>query len=259
MKRAILLILVFTASLLHAGARDAVPALTKNAWEDSWNQQSASDLLKSLRKDLDSLMTKITSHPYLDALEKKSVRPEALRQLATQQHLIVTNGIRNIALLVSRYGYMPSKTILNGFLQAEYAVHDALQKFVRAAGVTEKDLAQAQALPKAMMFSYFETYVCLYGSDADLIVAFFFDAQVWIKNAKRVSNALKTSYGFHPDSVAFFEMYANYEPSENDVLPYLQAALDRGESPHQIREAARLLLEYELAFWDAMAESAGIR
>lgn len=215
-------------------------------------------LLDRLRSELEPLMKRIVTHRYLDALEQRKVRSEALKQLALQQYFIVTNGIRNIALLVSRFGDQPSRTALNGFLQAEYSVHDALMKFVRAVGLDEQALAQGNVLPKALMFSYFETFVCLYGSDADLITAFYFDAQVWIKNAARVAKALKTMYGFSPEDVAFFELYANYQPAETDVLPWIEKALERGVTEHQIAEATRLLLEYELAFWDAMAETAGV-
>ncbi len=242
-----------------ASVESALPGGAGNA--PGQGEQSAAvrarTLLQKLEQDLDPLMKRILTHRYLEALEQRKVSREALRQLAIQQYFIVTNGIRNIALLVSRFGDQPSRTALNGFLQAEFTVHDALRKFVRAAGVDEQDLSRASVLPKALMFSYYETYVCLYGSDADLITAFYFDARVWIKNAGRVANALKTQYGYPAGDVAFFELYANYQPSEKDVLPWIEAALERGVPEHQIAEAARLLLEYELSFWEAMAETAG--
>jgi hypothetical protein len=81
---------------------------------------------------------------------------------------------------------------------------------------------------------------------------------VWISNARRVSRALQTHYGLSQEAVTFFDMYANYQPSESTVIPPVQAALNRGVPAFQIREATRLLLEYELAFWDAMAEAAGV-
>jgi thiaminase len=225
---------------------------------DQISGAKADVLLKQIWLDLDPLIKKITTHPYLDALEQKKAPKESLRLLATQQYLIVTNGIRNIALMVSRFGHIPSKQTLNDFLQAELAVHEAVQRFAKAVGLSEQDLQQAQILPGALMFSYYETFICLYGSDADLITAFFFDAQVWISNARRVSKALQTQYNFGQEDVTFFEMYANYQPSEEAVLPSLEAALERGVPAHQIREAARLLLAYELSFWDAMAEAAEI-
>ncbi|RMG67487.1 MAG: hypothetical protein D6715_04695, partial [Calditrichaeota bacterium] len=167
-------------------------------------------------------------------------------------------GLQNIALLVSRFGNQPSKQALNGFLQAEFQVIEALKKFAAALGMSEQDLQKAPPVPRALTFSTYEAMLCLYGTDADLITAFYFDAQVWIKNAARVGKALVERYGFRPEDVQFFMMYANYQPSERDVLPHLAHALSRGESPQQVREAVHLLLSYELDFWDAMARAAGL-
>lgn len=217
---------------------------------------NASHVLQQIRQDVRPLMDKIVSHPYLELLEQKKASEEALKALATQQYLIVSNGIRNLALIVSRFGNLPSKTILNDFLQAEFAVHEAVQRFARALGLEQQHLQKAHVLPEALMFSYYETFLCLYGSDADLITAFFFDAQVWVANARRVSRALQRQYNLRQEDVTFFEMYANYQPSEETVLPPLQAALERGVPAEQVQEATRLLLEYELRFWHAMAETA---
>jgi thiaminase len=221
-------------------------------------QMDARELLRQIGDDLMPVHERIVAHRFLDALERREVSRDALRVLATQQYLIVSNGIRNIALLLSRYGDAPSRPVLNGFLQAEFAVHEAVGTFARAVSLTKRELDEASAIVRALVFSYYESYLCAYGSDADLITAFYFDAQVWIRNARRVSEALQRNYGMSADEVTFFEMYANYQPAEEDVVPYLQAALDRGETPRQVEEATRLLLEGELMFWEAIAQEAGV-
>jgi len=243
--------------------------------------QDAASLLSDLRRTLQPLLQRITTHRYLQALEEGQVAPEALKTLATQQYHIVSNGIQNIALLLARYGNQPSRKKLNDFLQAEFAVREAVLAFAEALGLSEADLQAAPVLAEALMFSYYEAFVCLYGTDADLITAFYFDAQVWIANALRVSRALQKRYGFNSEAVRFFEMYANYQPQDDEVLPFIQTALERGTSlgncpgckpdeinlqlalnrgatAVQIRETTRLLLEYEWHFWEAMAKAAGI-
>ena len=40
--------------------------------------------------------------------------------------------------------------------------------------------------------------------------------------------------------------------------PPVQAALERGIAEADIRQSARLLLEYEKMFWDAVAAAAGV-
>ncbi len=219
---------------------------------------SAADLIGAIRSELQPLMNSIRNHRYLDGLEAGRVPSEHLRTLAAQQYHIVTNGIMNIALITARFGNLPSREMLNFFLQAEFEVNRAIVQFANAMGMSKADLDSAPILAGALPFSYFETYLCFYRSDAELITAFLFDAEVWISNARRVSNALQQNYGLSQSDVQFFEMYANYQASEEQVYPPVQAALQRGIPAEQIRQSARLLLEYEKMFWDAMAEDAGV-
>lgn len=220
--------------------------------------QSALELIQQTRQQVEPLLQQITEHRFLDALAAKQVSLFALKTLAAQQYHIVTSGIRNIALLVSRFGHLPSRTILNDFLQAEFVVRERIPAFAEAVGLKPEQLPHTSKLAKAMMFSYFISSVCLYGSDADLILAFRFDSEVWIQNSLRVYRALRSKYGFTAEQAEFFKIYENYREADERVSPYIQDALDRGESAEQMRETARLLLEYELSFWDAMAEVAGV-
>jgi|YNPBryunderm2012_1023409.scaffolds.fasta_scaffold01419_7 pyrroloquinoline quinone (PQQ) biosynthesis protein C len=238
-------------------------------------------LIGELRQELQPLLQSIITHRFVAALEQGRVPHSALRVLAAQQFHIVSQGLQNIALLLSRFGHLPSRKKLNEFLQAEFAVRDAVLGFAKALGLDEAALQAEPKLLEALIFSYYETFICVYGTDADLITAFYFDAQVWIANALRVSRALQTHYGLAREDVAFFEMYANYQPKDEDVLPYIQSALERGASlgdcpgckpdeinlqlalergvtAQQIRESTRLLLEGEWHFWEAMAKVAGV-
>ncbi len=238
-------------------------------------------LIGELRQELQPLLQSIITHRFVAALEEGRVPPSALRVLAAQQFHIVSQGLQNIALLLSRFGHLPSRKKLNEFLQAEFAVREAVLVFAKALGLDEAALQAEPKILEALIFSYYETFVCVYGTDADLITAFYFDAQVWIANALRVSRALQTHYGLSREDVAFFEMYANYQPKDEEVLPYIQSALERGASlgdcpgckpdevnlqlalergvtAQQIRESTRLLLEGEWHFWEAMAKVAGV-
>ncbi len=216
------------------------------------NHLTGRQLISELRVELREIMETIRNHPYLEALEAGRVSRENLRRLAAQQYHIVTNGIMNIALITARFGNLPSRETLNFFLQAEFEVQKAVVEFAKAVGLEESDLKAAPLLAGALPFSYFETYLCFYRSDAELITAFLFDAEVWIANARRVSSALQTHYGLRQSDVRFFEMYANYQASEEQVIPPVEAALGRGVTAQEIRQSSRLLLEYEKMFWDAM-------
>ena len=76
---------------------------------DHFSVTTAGDLLEQIRSGFRPPHEADYTHPYLDALDQKRVPQESLKLLATQQYLIVTDGIRNIALIVSRFGHLPSK------------------------------------------------------------------------------------------------------------------------------------------------------
>ena len=74
-----------------------------------------------------------------------------------------------------------------------------------------------------------------------------------------MSTALHEKYGFAPSALAFFDLFAGMPSFDQEVLLIIQNALDRGVPAQLIHRAARMLQGYELMFWDAMADAAGIR
>lgn len=241
--------------------------------------EAATGLLDRIHEEVRPLMEKIVKHRFLQALGEGRVGREVLPILAAQQYKIVSHGLRDIALLLSRYGQWPSRSRLHQLLAAEFEVRQALLDFARELGMDEAALDAAPAILEAQIFSYFESHLALYGSDAELIAAFHFDAKVWIANASRVAESLRQHYGLSAEGTRFFDMYANYLPKDEDTLPFIELALARreplGDCPtchlddaalgplteataRRIGESVRLLLEAELYFWEAMARVAGV-
>ena len=101
--------------------------------------QDSAKLLQDLRRELHPLLQSIVTHRYVQALEDGRVPREALKTLATQQYHIVSQGLQNIALLLARYGHLPSRKKLNEFLQAEFAVREAVLSFAEALGLSEAE------------------------------------------------------------------------------------------------------------------------
>ena len=71
--------------------------------------------------------------------------------------------------------------------------------------------------------------------------------------------ALVKNYGFAESELAFFDLFANLPPLDDAAEGVIQDGLDRGIPPRLIHRAARMLQGYELMYWDAMAEAAGIQ
>jgi len=215
--------------------------------------------VEQIRSDLQPLDARILNHPYLRALEAGTIERAALRAFAGQQYHIISSDLRSIALILSRHGALASRGFLLNALQGEAAALDALDSFARALGLRRADLEAIEPLPAAHAYAGFVAWLALYGSDAELAGAFLVNFAAWGANCARMSKALKAKYNFPEADVAFFDLFGNMPPFEEEALTVIQAGLDRRIPARLIHRAARMLQGYELMYWDAMAESAGIR
>ncbi len=216
-------------------------------------------LVQQLRSDLKPIEQKILGHGYLSALEQGQLERGQLKIFAGQQHHIISSDLRSIALILSPHGTLPSRRFLMRTLQGEAAALEALHQFAVALGLRGgADLETLEPLPAAHAYCCFVAWLALYGSDAELAGAFLFNLPAWGANCRRMRDTLHARYGFAPSSLTFFDLFANMPSIEADTLDIIQNAFDRGVAAPLVHRAARMLQSYELMFWDAMADSAGI-
>lgn len=216
-------------------------------------------LVKQIRSDLKPVETKISKHAYLRTLEDGRVQQDSLKMFAGQQHHIISSDLRSIALIISRQGMLPSCSFLLNVLRGEAAALDALHVFARTLGLNVNDMEVCEPLPAAHAYCAFVAWLALYGSDAELVSAFLVNFPAWGSNCGRMRNALRDKYGIAQSTLSFFELFANMPSFEEDALRIIQNGLDRGVSARLIHRAVRMLQNYELMFWDAMASATGIR
>lgn len=87
-------------------------------------------------------------------------------------------------------------------------------------------------------------------------VAILVNFGVFGENTARMAVALRDVYGFSPEDVASFTFFGTPIPGfEEAALEVIAAGLEEGAEPREIKRAARLLQEYELLFWDTVAEA----
>jgi thiaminase len=218
----------------------------------------AKELVKKIRKDLRPLDEKILGHPYIMALDEGKIPQDSLRTFASQQYHIITSDLRSIAILLSRHGVLPSRPWLLAVLQGEAAALDALFTFAKKLSVSERALKIFEPIPTAYAYCTYVAWLGMYGSDGELAGALLVNFAAWGANCGKMSKALQGHYGLAKEEVAFFELFSQMPPSEKQILEVIQGALDRGVEPTLIHRAARMLQAYELMFWDAMAEAAGL-
>jgi thiaminase len=140
-------------------------------------------LLMNIRAELRLLEEKILHHRYLAALETGRLPREKLRIFAGQQYQIIASDLRSVALLVSRYGNLPSRPYLIGVLEGENAALEALWKFARALGMNDEEICTAEPIPAALAYSAFLAWLALYGSDGELASALSVNFAAWAPTA----------------------------------------------------------------------------
>lgn len=218
----------------------------------------AGELIETIRTELKPLDDKIIGHRYVAAVEHAEVSQPLLATFAIQQHHIIASDLRSIALLLARHGDQPSRTYLLNVLQGENSAYEALTRFAQAIGMSHEKLRGSEPIPAAFAYSAFLGWLGIYGSDAEMAGALSLNLAAWGANCGRLSRALKANYGLAPESVAFFDLFANLPLQDDAAVVVIQDGLDRGISAAAIARAARMLQSYELMYWDAMAEVASV-
>ena len=215
--------------------------------------ERARELVSRLREEITEVEARLAAHPWVDAVEAGRSRREDLVLFAAQQRRIIGSDLRSVALLVHRYGDSPSGPFFVESLKTEAAALAALEGFAHAVGTDTRTLVAAPPLAKAQAYTHFVAWLALYGADAEFAAAFLVNLPAWGRNCGRLAQALRTQYGMGPRAVAFFDLFAGDAPGFAEAaLTVIQGGLDRGVVPEAIREAARLLQQYEMMYWDAL-------
>lgn len=214
---------------------------------------NAQELVVSLRSELAPLSDKIRRHPYIDALAAGAVPRERLRLFAAEQYHIVRNDLRSFARLLSREEDYAVQQFLLGSVSYEAAAFGAVFDFAAGLAMSETELQAYEPMPGAHAYTAFLGLIASHGSAAEMAGAFVIDLEGWGGNCGAMSRILKERYGFTADQVRFFDHFAAADPDfEPRSLAVIDLGLAAGVEPRSIRRAARLMLEYELMYWDTI-------
>ncbi len=138
-------------------------------------------------------------------------------------------------------------------MRTETLALEALEDFARAVGADPNALANIPPLAPAQAYTHFVAWLALYGSAAEFAAAFLVNLPAWGVNCGRLAKALRARYRLEDRAVEFFTLFATEAPGFAEAaLAVIQSGLDRGVASAAIREAARLLQQYELMYWDAL-------
>jgi thiaminase len=152
-----------------------------------------------------------------------------------------------------------NNTAIELFLDCIFAEVNALKNLLLMAeelGISSSrnKLDSYEPLAGCQAYTNYLTRLAVYGSsDAEILTAMLIDLPVWGANCSKISLALKKNYGFTSNSCIFLDNFATTPlPEEfiNKSNSLISSSLSLKEK--EIHTAARLILDYELSFWDTI-------
>ena len=217
----------------------------------------ATSLVRELSQEMAALEQTLKGHSYPEKVAEGIIGKTALQKFAGEQFHIIRSDLRSVASLVTRFGALHSREYFWNILQGEKAAFEALRALAGALGVTGNWLDEYDPTPKGQAYTAYLAWLGSYGGQGQVAAALLVNFPAWGYNCGRMSAALKSRHGLKDAEVAFFDLFASPPPDlEESGLAVINAGLAAGETPREIKRAARLLQAYELMFWDGMLEIA---
>jgi thiaminase len=213
------------------------------------------NFLQKIKNNYSKTIDAILNHQYLSALEKKQISKEKLQILVYEQYYIIKNDRRNFALMVSKSSDDVATDLFTDCLSAEVKALENLVPMAEELGINPIDnkIELYEPLAGCHAYTNYLTKLAVYGSDAEILAAILVDFPVWGANCSKISSFLKRNYGFTNRSCMFLDQFAAplpeefIEKSNNLIIRFNHAQKER-----VIQRAARLILDYELLFWDTI-------
>ncbi len=214
----------------------------------------AEKLIEEISRELGHITERISNHPYLRDLEAGKIRKDMLSVFVQQQYHTVNLDLKSLALSVVKAKTREAREYMIGALNMEAEALRRLLTLGEALGLDEGALRRSEPIAAALSYANYITTLTLHGSEHKLVAAFVVDTPAWGGNCVRMKNALQQRYGIPNQALKFFEMFSTPadEAARRISLSIVEGGLWKEDDEGNVRTACRLVLEYELMFWDAI-------
>ena len=227
--------------------------MTQEAPTQMASVQTAADLLAAVRQQL---AHSDDANRLVPLIESGTAPRTVLAALAGEQSHIIDSDWRSFLALAAAAQRPSVRAFYTMLAQGEGLVLEQLRVFAAAAGLDEAGLAGYR--PQAGCQGY-PSYLCRlahHADPADVVLGITANFAAWGGYCARIAAALRTHYGFADDQCGFFDFFAT-PSSELDELA--ERAIDESRAdidPGRAVEYGRMLQDYELMFWNTLAEGA---
>ncbi len=213
-----------------------------------------SDLIEGLQRNLSNIVDTIIYHPYIHALEKKQISKDKLEIFVCEQYHIIANDKRNFAFMISKTSNDIASKLFIDCLNAELNALENLMVFAEALDINKIKIESYEPLSGCQAYTNYLTKLAVYGSDVEILASLLIDLPIWGNNCGKMSYIMQKNYGFDKKSCIFLDNFAAALPDEfinkskELIISYIAIPLNE----KRIRIATRLILDYELTFWDTI-------
>jgi thiaminase len=220
------------------------------------NHHNQSNFIRNTQRRLANTIDTILNHSYLDALDNNKITKQKLEVFVCEQYHIISNDKRNFALMISKTSDETAAKLFTTCLNTEFDALENLTLMAEELGIDKTKIHDYEPLAGCQSYTNYLTKLAVYGLDAEILAAMMIDFPVWGANCGKMSNILKKNYGFSIKSCLFLDEFAfpiqQQEAFVNECGKFIDSALPKYEK--NMYTAARLLLDYELYFWDTIYE-----
>lgn len=222
------------------------------------NHHNQSNFISSTQRRLANTIDTILNHPYIDALDNNDITKQKLEVFVCEQYHIISNDKRNFALMISKTSDETATKLFATCMNTEFNALENLTLMAEEVGIDKPKIHNYEPLAGCQSYTNYLTKLAVYGLDAEILAALLVDFPVWGSNCSKMSSTLRKNYGFTVNSCLFLDKFASplQEEFVNESCKLIDSALPKYEK--EMHTAARLILDYELSFWDTIYKYSNI-
>lgn len=219
---------------------------------------SAPELIDLTRAQLRPLEEAILTHRYVRAVKGGTAPTDVLRAFAAEEHLIIANDRRTLARLAARFPMSPfGEFFLDAAVGGGHYL-EILAGFEAVVGLRDGDLATWEPDPSCQACTAFMSWLALDGSPLDVGLAFAVWLPSWCIVCGAIADGLRTHYRMDAAATAFFDYFVPPPLAfQERLLVVIESGLEQGNDTTTAQRAARFLQEYEVLFWNGLAQHLG--
>jgi hypothetical protein len=215
---------------------------------------SARALLDAVHEELAPLEN---DNRLVDLIAKGAAPKSVFRLIAAEESRIVPSDWRSFLHLSTRSEHRGTREYFAGLAQGEGLALGKLSALAAATGLDDQALRAYQPLAGCQAYPSFMAWMALNGGPVDVVVALDANFAAFGGYCATIAKAMREHYGFDDEACGFFDLFGTPVPgAEEQTLAVVQAGIDAGEFTGEARIYAGLFQNYELMFWNTIADKA---